>query len=212
MGCPRRGEGTHKGCPYGWIGGGPRRGEGTHKGCPYGWIGGGPRRGEGTHKGCPYGWIGGACEGGGRPQGVPLRLGRGCPRGGRAPTRGAPTGWIGGAREGGGHPQGVTPTGWMRRAREGGGHPRGARLRLDDVGAHTGGRAPTRGAPTRFRQPQVGLSQFDAISLGRTTRIREKGLGEARQAADRGRGAVERCGRDARSPRMQPCGPIEFAG
>ena len=26
-------------------------------------------------------------------------------------------------------------------------------------------RAPTRGAPTRFRQPHVGLSQFDAISL-----------------------------------------------
>ena len=28
------------------------------------------------------------------------------------------------------------------------------------------GRAPTRGAPTRFRQPHVGLSQFDAIALG----------------------------------------------
>ena len=27
-------------------------------------------------------------------------------------------------------------------------------------------RAPTRGAPTRFRQPHVGLSQFDAIALG----------------------------------------------
>ena len=26
-------------------------------------------------------------------------------------------------------------------------------------------RAPTRGAPTRFRQPHVGLSQFDAIAL-----------------------------------------------
>ncbi len=29
------------------------------------------------------------------------------------------------------------------------------------------GRAPTRGAPTRFRQPQVGLSQFDEIALGK---------------------------------------------
>ena len=28
-------------------------------------------------------------------------------------------------------------------------------------------RAPTRGAPTRFRQPHVGLSQFDAIALGK---------------------------------------------
>ena len=27
-------------------------------------------------------------------------------------------------------------------------------------------RAPTRGAPTDFREPQVGLSQFDAIALG----------------------------------------------
>ena len=49
------GEGTHKGCPYGWIIC-ARGGEGTHKGCPYGWIIC-ARGGEGTHKGCPYGWI-----------------------------------------------------------------------------------------------------------------------------------------------------------
>ena len=30
--------------------------------------------GEGAHKGCPYGWIRGAQVGGGRTQGVPLRM------------------------------------------------------------------------------------------------------------------------------------------
>ena len=33
------------------------RGEGTHKGCPYGWMMWAHTRGEGTHKGCPYGWM-----------------------------------------------------------------------------------------------------------------------------------------------------------
>ena len=32
-------------------------GEGTHKGCPYGWIIDMIYTGEGTHKGCPYGWM-----------------------------------------------------------------------------------------------------------------------------------------------------------
>ena len=96
------GEGTHKGCPYGWF-----TWARTHKGCPYGWFmwarshegegthkgcpscgrathgGRAPTRGaptvgggEGTHKGCPYGWFMGAYSwGGGHPQGVPLRLG-----------------------------------------------------------------------------------------------------------------------------------------
>ena len=67
--------------------------------------------GEGTHKGCPYGWI--ICAHGrkGHPQGVPLRLDYWCAHGGRARTWGAPT-----------------------------------------VGLF----ARTRGAPTRFRQPQWG--------------------------------------------------------
>ena len=84
------GEGTHKGCPYGWIIRARARGEGTHKGCPYGWILRAHTRGEGTHKGCPYGWILRAhTQGGGHPQGVPLRLD------------------FEGAHTGGGHPRGV---------------------------------------------------------------------------------------------------------
>ena len=88
------GEGTHEGCPYGWImwahtrgGRAPTRGaptvglcgrthgggEGTHEGCPYGWImWARTRGGEGTHEGGPYGWITGAHTGGGHPQGAPL--------------------------------------------------------------------------------------------------------------------------------------------
>ena len=42
------------------------RGEGTHEGCPYGWITG-AHGGEGTHEGCPYGWIGVPHVGGGLP-------------------------------------------------------------------------------------------------------------------------------------------------
>ena len=69
---------------------GAHTGEGTHEGCPYGWIicahgGGHPRgghirldylraRGEGTHKGCPTVGLF-ARTGGGHPRGVPLRLG-----------------------------------------------------------------------------------------------------------------------------------------
>ena len=70
-----RGEGTHEGGwvahTVGWRG---RAGEGTHEGCPYGWII--CARGEGTHEGWPCGWIIRArARGGGHPQGVPLRLG-----------------------------------------------------------------------------------------------------------------------------------------
>ena len=66
----RAGEGTHEGCPYGWMawarGGGHPRGVAP----TVGWRG---RAGEGTHEGCPYGWI--ICaRGGGHPRGVPLRL------------------------------------------------------------------------------------------------------------------------------------------
>ena len=57
------------------------------------------------------------------------------------------------------------------------GHPQGAPLPFafcPEEGTHKGRpyhlrfalrRAPTRGAPTRFRQAHVGLSQFDAIAL-----------------------------------------------
>ena len=42
-------------------------------------------------------------------------------------------------------------------------------------------RAPTRGAPTRFRQPHVGLSQFDAIALdGLQTELKLKPVTEIR--------------------------------
>ena len=115
--------------------------------------------GEGTHEGCPYGWITGAHTGGGHPQGVPLRLDYVGPHTGegRAPTRGAPTvGLCGPAHGGGEGTHEGCPYGWIMwaRTRGRGGHPRGVPLRLDNGRTH-GGRAPTRGAPTRFRQPHV---------------------------------------------------------
>ena len=99
----------------------PTRGEGAHKGRPYGpndmATSAGLCTREGTHKG------------GGHPQGAPLRPERygnerwfvhtrGHPQGGRAPTRGAPTGpndmatSVGlctreGTHKGGGRPQGA---------------------------------------------------------------------------------------------------------
>ena len=36
------------------IEGAHTKGEGTHKGCPYGWILRARTRGEGAHTGCPY--------------------------------------------------------------------------------------------------------------------------------------------------------------
>ena len=99
----------------------PTRGEGTHKGCPYGpndmatSVGfcictRGPTRGEGTHEGCPYGpndmstSVGlcareGAHKGGGHPQGVPLRPERYATSAGLCAREGT--------HKGGGHPQGV---------------------------------------------------------------------------------------------------------
>ena len=111
-------------------------------------------------------------QGGGHPQGVPLRLdNEGAPtQGGKGTHKGCPCVWIMRARaQGGGRPQGVPlrldnegartggkgthkgcPCVWIMRARaQGGGHPQGVPLRLDNEGAPTqGGRAPTRGAPT----------------------------------------------------------------
>ena len=68
--------------------GGAHGGEGTHKGCPYGWIRGARTRGGGRAHGLPPRIDdGGAYTGGGHPQGVPLllRFGRG-----RAPIKGGP--------------------------------------------------------------------------------------------------------------------------
>ena len=134
---------------------------------------------------------------GGHPQGAPLPIvfSRRYALG-RAPTRGAPTYCLlSGVMPWGGHPQGAPlPIVFSLCPGEGthgvmpwGGHPQGAPLPIvfspalcPGEGAHKGrpyllsslrryalGRAPTRGAPTRFRQPQVVLSQFDAIALGK---------------------------------------------
>ena len=158
------------------LGRAPTRGAPTDSLCP----------GEGTHKGCPYRF---AMPWGGRPQGVPLPIlfSRRYALG-RAPTRGAPTDSLcpgEGTHKGcpyrfampwGGRPQEVplpirhallclgegTHKGCPYRfAMPWGGHPQGVPLPI----SYALGRAPTRGAPTRFRQPHVGYSQFDAIAL-----------------------------------------------
>ncbi len=97
----REGEGTHKGCPYGFGRGGAvwvvqvGRG-GAPCGCPYGfgrgvlgWAVHIGREGEGTHKGRPYGFgrwaVGGGCVvlggrgggGEGTHKGCPYGFGRG---------------------------------------------------------------------------------------------------------------------------------------
>ena len=105
---------------------------------------------------------------------------------GRAPTRGAPTNCLlqalcpgEGTHKGRpyqlsslgvmswkGHPQGAPlPIVFSRRYALGRAPTRGAPTRFSSPGVMPLGRAPTRGAPTRFRQPHVGLSQFDAIAL-----------------------------------------------
>ena len=161
------GEGTHKGCPYrlSFSTFGP--GKGTHKGCPYqlaslgvwAWegrpqgaplpigfsrrsaLGRAPTRGaptdwllsafcpgKGAHKGCPYRWL--LSTRAALPIGFSQTFGPGKGTHKGCPYRLASLGvW---AWEG--HPQGVPlPIAFSRR------------LGL--------GRAPTRGEPTRFRQP-----------------------------------------------------------
>ena len=122
--------------------------------------------GEGTHKGRPYRFV---LPWGGHPPGAPLPIRFAL---GRVPTRGAPTDsfCLGEGTHKGRPYRFVLP--W-------GGHPQGAPLPdsfCPGEGTHKGrpypirfalGRVPTRGAPTRFRQPHVGLSQYDAIALGR---------------------------------------------
>ena len=124
--------------------------------------------GEGTHKGRPYRLSSpGVMPWGGHPQGAPLpfvfsrRYALG-----RAPTRGAPTDCLLQALCPGegthkGRPYRLSSPGVMPW----GGHPQGAPLPFVFSRRYALRRAPTRGAPTRFRQPHVGLSQFDAIAL-----------------------------------------------
>ena len=106
--------------------------------------------GEGTHKG---------------PTPLPIVFSRRYALG-RAPTRGAPTNCLlqalcpeEGAHKG--RPYQLSSLGVMPW----GGHPQGAPLPIVFSRRYALGRAPTRGAPTRFRQPHVGLSHFDAIAL-----------------------------------------------
>ena len=153
-------------------------GEGTHKGCPYRLSSPGVMPWGGRPQGVPL-----------RPLGAPLLFSRRYALG-RAPTRGAPTDCLlsalcpgegthkgcpyrfacpGEGAQGcpyrfampwGGRPQGV-PLPIRCPAMPWGGHPQGVPLPI----RYALGRAPTRGAPTRFRQPHVGYSQFDAIAL-----------------------------------------------
>ena len=139
--------------------------------------------GEGANKGRPYQLSSlGEMPWGGHPQGAPLPIvfSRRFALG-RAPTRGAPTICLlsalcpgEGTHKGrpyhlsslgvlpwGGRQQGALLLGEMPW----GGHPQGAPLPFVFSRRYALRRAPTRGAPTRFRQPHVGLSQFDAIAL-----------------------------------------------
>ena len=160
--CP--GEGTHKGRPYQLpsLGVMPWGGHPQGRPCPYQlpYCGLAPTRGaptncllsalcpgEGTHKGRPYQLPSlGVMPWGGHPQGAPLPIAFSRRYGpGEGTHKGRPYQLPS---------LGVMP--W-------GGHPQGAPLPI--AFSRRWGRAPTRGAPTRFRQPHVGLSQFDAIAL-----------------------------------------------
>ena len=106
---------------------------------------------------------------GGHPQGAPLPFVF-SPRYslGRAPTRGAPTYCLLSALcPGEGTHKGRPYLLSSLRVMPWGGHPQGAPLPIVFSPRYALGRAPTRGASTRFRQPHVVLSQFDAIALGK---------------------------------------------
>ena len=177
------GKGTHKGRPYRLSSLGVRPWGGHPQGVPlpivfsrrFG-LGRAPTRGaptdcllsafwpgEGTHKGCPYRLSSlGVLAWGGHPQGVPLpivfsrRFGLG-----RAPTRGAPTDCLLSAIGPGkgahkGCPYRLSSLGvWPWE-----GHPQGAPLPIVFSRRLALGRAPTRGALTRFRQPHEVFSNL----------------------------------------------------
>ena len=211
-GVPTKGESACEGVhAYGWIfWARAPRGEGTHKGCPYGWIRGAHEGGECVRGGARVrvDFLGARTKGGGHPQGVPLRVDTGCPRrgrvrargctrtggffgrahqGGRAPTRGAPTGGYGVPTRGESAGEGVhaygwifwaraprgegthkgCPYGWIRGAHEGGGCGRGGVRTGGFFGrAHQGGRAPTRGAPTGgYGVPTKGESACEGVRV-----------------------------------------------
>ena len=154
-GCPRggrsAGEGVHA---YGWIfWARAPRGEGTHKGCPYGWIRGAHEGGECGRGRCRVrvDFLGARTKGGGHPQGVPLRVDTGCPRRGRVRARGCTRtgGFFGRAHQGGRAPTRGAPTGGYGVPTKGEVRARGCTRTGGFFGrAHQGGRAPTRGAPT----------------------------------------------------------------
>ena len=160
--CP--GEGTHKGRPYRLSSLGVLSCEGHPQGAPLPIVF--SRRftpGEGAHKGRPYRlsslgvWP---CEG--HPQGVPLPIvfSRRSALG-RAPTRGAPTDCLLSAFGPGegthkGRPYRLSSLGVLPW----GGHPQGVPLPAVFSRRFALGRAPTRGAPTRFRQPHEVFSNL----------------------------------------------------
>ena len=152
-----RGEGTHKGCPYGSTKGARTGGRVRTRGVR---TQGARTRGEGAHKGCPYGmgFLGRAAKGGGFTGGFlgrwwmgwPGRLGRAFEfgrqnngartRGGGA-HKGCPYGWTRGegwifrarAPRGEGTHKGC-PYGWVfwgGAHAKGGGCPQGVSVRVD---------------------------------------------------------------------------------
>ena len=186
--CPAKG--THKGCPYRLSSLGVLPCEGHPQGVPLPIVFSrrfalrrAPTRGapncllsafcpaKGTHKGCPYrlsslGVL--PCEG--HPQGVPLPIvfsRRFALR--RAPTRGAPTDCLLSAF----CPAKGTHKGCPYRLSSLGvlpceGHPQGVPLPIVFSRRFALRRAPTRGAPTRFRQPHEvfsNLMQLPCLSL-----------------------------------------------
>ena len=178
------------------------------RGAPTNWLLSAFCPGKGTHKGCPYRLPSlGVLPWGGHPQGVPLPIvfsRRFSLR--RVPTRGAPTDCLLsafgpgkgthkgcpyrlsslGVRPWGGHPQGVPlPIVFSRRFALGRAPTRGAPTRWIR-GAHEGARAPTRGAPTRFRQPHEVFSYLMQLPW------RRGGAGEGRGIRDGGRRPVRR--------------------
>ena len=172
--CP--GKGTHKGCPYRLSSLGVLPWEGHPQGVPLPIVfsrrfalGRAPTRGaptdcplsafcpgKGTHKGCPYRLPSiGVLPWEGHPQGVPLPIALSQRFAlGRAPTRGAPTdcplsAFCPGKGTHKGCPYRLSSLGVLPWE----GHPQGAPLPIVLSRRFALGRAPTRGAPTRFRQP-----------------------------------------------------------